>query len=51
MTASLRPGIDAARELENAKFAELLGGPANIEALVAFAEGREPDFTRLPPGA
>lgn len=51
MTASLRPGIEAAREVENAKFAELLGGPANIEALVAFAEGREPDFTRLPPGA
>ncbi|NGN94260.1 enoyl-CoA hydratase/isomerase family protein [Nocardioides sp. KC13] len=50
MTASLRPGIEAARELENAKFAELLGGPANMEALVAFAEGREPDFTRLPPG-
>lgn len=51
MTASLRPGIEAARELENAKFAELLGGPANIEALVAFAEGRTPDFTKLPPGA
>ncbi|MER7556292.1 enoyl-CoA hydratase-related protein [Nocardioides sp. NPDC126508] len=51
MTASLRPGIEAARELENAKFAELLGGPANIEALVAFAEGRKPDFTKLPPGA
>ncbi|OIJ28849.1 enoyl-CoA hydratase/isomerase family protein [Nocardioides luteus] len=51
MTASLRPGIEAARELENAKFAELLGGPANIEALLAFAEGREPDFTKLPPGA
>lgn len=51
MTASLRPGIEAARTLENAKFAELLGGPANLEALVAFAEGREPDFTRLPPGA
>ncbi|MEI7057256.1 enoyl-CoA hydratase-related protein [Nocardioides sp. CCNWLW239] len=51
MTASLRPGIEAARELENAKFAELLGGPANIEALVAFAEGRKPDFTRLPPGS
>ncbi|EGD42548.1 enoyl-CoA hydratase [Nocardioidaceae bacterium Broad-1] len=51
MTASLRQGIEAARELENAKFAELLGGPANIEALVAFAEGRKPDFTKLPPGA
>lgn len=51
MTASQRLGIEAARELENAKFAELLGGPANVEALVAFAEGREPDFTGLPPGA
>ena len=30
--------------------AELLGGPANAEALAAFAEGREPDFTSLPPG-
>lgn len=51
MTAPLRAGIEAARKLENAKFAELLGGSANLEALVAFAEGREPDFTRLPPGA
>ncbi|TQL68472.1 enoyl-CoA hydratase/carnithine racemase [Nocardioides albertanoniae] len=51
MTASLRPGIEAARELENAKFAELMGAPANLEALTAFAEGREPDFTNLPPGA
>ena len=22
-----------------------MGGPANLEALTAFAEGREPDFT------
>ena len=50
MTAPLRAGIDAARELENAAFAELMGGPANLEALAAFAEGREPDFTALPPG-
>ncbi|ANH39929.1 2,3-dehydroadipyl-CoA hydratase [Nocardioides dokdonensis FR1436] len=48
MTAPLRAGIDAARELENAAFAELMGGPANLEALAAFAEGREPDFTGLP---
>ena len=40
----------AARERENAAFAELMGGPANIEALTAFAEGREPDFSQLPPG-
>lgn len=45
-----RAGIAAARERENAAFAELMGGPANLEALAAFAEGREPDFTGLPPG-
>ncbi|MCR1782088.1 enoyl-CoA hydratase/isomerase family protein [Nocardioides carbamazepini] len=45
-----RAAIRAARDRENAAFAELMGGPANIEALTAFAEGREPDFTRLPPG-
>ena len=50
VTAPLREGIDAARERENAAFAELMGGPANTEALAAFAEGREPDFTALPPG-
>jgi enoyl-CoA hydratase/carnithine racemase len=47
MTAPLRAGIEAARERENASFAELMGGPANLEALSAFAEGREPDFTTL----
>ena len=47
MTEPLRAGIDAARERENAAFAELMGGPANLEALTAFAEGREPDFTGL----
>lgn len=50
MTAPLREDIAAARERENAAFVELMGGPANIEALSAFAEGREPDFTNLPPG-
>ena len=50
MTEPLRAGIEAARERENAAFAELLGGPANLEALAAFAEGRQADFTRLPPG-
>lgn len=48
MTAPLREGIAAARQRENAAFAELMGGPANREALAAFAEGREPDFTNLP---
>lgn len=45
-----RAAIAAARERENACFAELMGGPANLEALTAFAEGREPDFTNLPGG-
>lgn len=51
MTEPLRAGIAAARDRENAEFAELVGGPANLEALAAFAEGREPDFTSLPPGS
>jgi enoyl-CoA hydratase/carnithine racemase len=50
MTEPRRAGIAAARERENAAFAELMGGPANLEALAAFAEGREADFTALPPG-
>jgi enoyl-CoA hydratase/carnithine racemase len=50
ITEPLRAGIAEARQRENAAFAELMGGPANIEALTAFAEGREPDFTQLPPG-
>ena len=50
MTEPRRAGIAAARERENAAFAALMGGPANLEALAAFAEGREADFTSLPPG-
>lgn len=50
MNAPIRAEIDAARERENAAFAELMGGPANLEALTAFAEGRQPDFTNLPEG-
>ena len=50
MMAPLRAEIAAARERENQCFIELMGGPANAEALAAFAEGRDPDFTNLPPG-
>lgn len=50
MTAPRRAEIDAARERENAAFRELMGGPANAEALAAFAQGRPADFTQLPPG-
>jgi len=47
MMAPLRAEIAAARERENAAFAELMGGPANLEAMAAFAEGRPPDFSGL----
>lgn len=50
MTEPHRAAIREARDRENAAFAELMGGPANLEALSAFAEGREPDFSALPPG-
>ncbi|GAB2860644.1 enoyl-CoA hydratase/isomerase family protein [Nocardioides pacificus] len=51
MTEPHRAQVRAARDRENAAFAELMGGPANLEALSAFAEGREPDFASLPPGS
>jgi enoyl-CoA hydratase/carnithine racemase len=47
---SLREPIAAARARENAAFTKLMAGPANAEALRAFAEKRPPDFTTLPPG-
>lgn len=50
MTEPHRQAVREARDRENACFAELMGGPANSEALSAFAEGREPDFTGLPAG-
>jgi enoyl-CoA hydratase/carnithine racemase len=48
--APIRAEIHAARGRENQAFAELMGGPANLEAMQAFAEGRPADFTTLPPG-
>lgn len=39
--------VRAAREREVRTFAELLGGPANREALAAFRDKRDPDFSRL----
>ncbi|GAA3512790.1 enoyl-CoA hydratase/isomerase family protein [Aeromicrobium panaciterrae] len=50
MIEPLREGIADARRRENQCFADLMGGPANTEALTAFAEGRAPDFTNLPAG-
>ncbi|MCS5687166.1 MAG: enoyl-CoA hydratase-related protein [Acidimicrobiales bacterium] len=38
----------AAHKRENAAYAELLGAPANTEALAAFLDKREPDFSSIP---
>ncbi|MBV8951189.1 MAG: enoyl-CoA hydratase/isomerase family protein, partial [Actinobacteria bacterium] len=46
--AARGPLIEDARRREDAEFADLTGGPANREAIAAFLEKREPDFTRLP---
>ena len=35
--------------LETGAFAKLVGGPANLEAIAAFQERREADFSKLPP--
>jgi enoyl-CoA hydratase/carnithine racemase len=48
--APLRDELAKAQQREIGHFQRLLGGPANTEALTAFAEGRAPDFTNLPPG-
>jgi len=44
-----RDGAAAARGREEALFARLTGGPANREAIAAFFEKRDPDFTNLAP--
>ena len=43
ITAALAEPIAAARARENEAFARLMGTPANIEALTALAEKREPE--------
>ena len=47
IVAALREPIAAARDRENAAFAKLMGTPANLEALTALAERREPDFATI----
>ncbi len=43
----LKVELHAARARENDAFRVLMGGPANIESLIAFAERREPDFSTV----
>lgn len=47
LMAPHREAMKAAFDRENRGLAELLGGPANQEALAAFMAKREPDFTGL----
>jgi enoyl-CoA hydratase/carnithine racemase len=47
MVASRLDGIVAARAREDQGFRGLVGGPANREAVAAFLEKREPDFTKI----
>ncbi len=39
--------VRAARAREDAMFTRMIGQPANMEAISAFLEKREPDFTKL----
>ena len=41
------PLVRQARAREDAAFMTVMGGPANLEALTAFAEKREPDFASV----
>ncbi len=41
-------GFSKARTSEDKAFARLTGAPANREAVAAFLEKRDPDFTKLP---
>jgi enoyl-CoA hydratase/carnithine racemase len=47
MKAARADEIAAARSREDAEFSALVGAPANTEALTAFLEKRDPDFTGL----
>lgn len=39
--------VRAARAREDDAFATMVGGPANVEAITAFLEKRDPDFSRM----
>jgi len=39
--------VRAARAREDASFTKMIGQPANMEAITAFLEKREPDFSKL----
>ena len=45
LMAPRREALREASEIETAGLASLMGGPANLEAIAAFSERREPDFS------
>ena len=47
MLAGRIDAIRAARAREDQAFARMVGAPANLEALTAFLEKREPNFRGL----
>jgi enoyl-CoA hydratase/carnithine racemase len=47
LKASHHAGLASALELEKAGMDKLAGGPENIEAVMAFIEKRDPDFSQF----
>jgi hypothetical protein len=47
ITAAYQDAIAAARERETEAYERLLGQPANVEALAAVVERRQPHFTGI----
>jgi enoyl-CoA hydratase/carnithine racemase len=45
LMAPRREALREASEIETAGLVSLMGGPANLEAIAAFSERREPDFS------
>jgi enoyl-CoA hydratase/carnithine racemase len=50
MLAHRKDGFEQARTAEDEAFAVLIGAPANSEAIAAFMEKRDPDFSSLSNG-
>ena len=50
VVASRIDAVRGARAREDDAFARMVGAPANLEAITAFLEKREPDFRRLATG-
>lgn len=48
MLAGRSERVRAARRVEDASFIGLIGTPANVEAVTAFLEKRDPDFSDVP---